>query len=265
MAGCFTMFPKTWTGIQPCAVLGLCSHHAVGETTDRDETTLKVSEIFASIQGEGPSAGEPAAFLRLAGCNLHCQWCDTKYTWDWQNYDYAREVTITQVAAVRDRLLALDPRRLVITGGEPLLQQDALGQLLGSLTEEWIVEVETNGTVAPQTALMQRVNQWNVSPKLSHAQDPLEQRVKPAVLQAFANNPRAWLKLVVQQSIDHAEILEIVSNCGWPHERVLLMPEAQSAEMLALRSPLVAQLAHEAGFAVSPRLHVALWNGRRGV
>ena len=48
---------------------------------------LKLSEIFESIQGEGPTAGEPCVFLRLAMCNLHCRWCDTKYTWDWKKYE----------------------------------------------------------------------------------------------------------------------------------------------------------------------------------
>ena len=48
---------------------------------------MKISEIFESIQGEGNNAGKPAVFLRTAECNLKCIWCDTKYTWDWKNYD----------------------------------------------------------------------------------------------------------------------------------------------------------------------------------
>ena len=53
---------------------------------------MKISEIFESIQGEGNNAGKPAVFLRTAECNLKCIWCDTKYTWDWKNYDYSKEV-----------------------------------------------------------------------------------------------------------------------------------------------------------------------------
>ena len=53
---------------------------------------MKINEIFSSIQGEGKHAGKPAIFLRTALCNLKCVWCDTKYTWDWDHYDYATEV-----------------------------------------------------------------------------------------------------------------------------------------------------------------------------
>ena len=59
---------------------------------------MKISEIFESIQGEGTNAGKPAVFLRTAECNLKCTWCDTKYTWDWKNFDYAKEVKEISVA-----------------------------------------------------------------------------------------------------------------------------------------------------------------------
>jgi organic radical activating enzyme len=237
----------------------------VSASEDSGHGTLKISEIFASIQGEGPSAGKPATFLRVAGCNLHCQWCDTKYTWDWQNYDYSREVAITTVAAVRQRLLALEPRRLIITGGEPLLQQRALGRLLTMLSNDWVVEVETNGTQPPEPALLDRVNQWNVSPKLSNGGDPEDSRLKLPVLRAFAQHPNAWLKLVVQSASEQREIDDLVSTSAWPKERVLLMPEGQTAETLNSRGVWVTELAQQAGFGTSPRLHVALWNGKRGV
>ena len=67
--------------------IGLVMQTTHGDPAHDDDRELKVSEIFASIQGEGPSAGAAAVFLRLAGCNLRCHWCDTKYTWDWQNYE----------------------------------------------------------------------------------------------------------------------------------------------------------------------------------
>ena len=51
---------------------------------------MQVNEIFKSIQGEGPNFGKPAIFLRTAQCNLKCTWCDTKYTWDWKNYDFQK-------------------------------------------------------------------------------------------------------------------------------------------------------------------------------
>src|SRR5512134_3500161 len=109
---------------------------------------LKLSELFSSIQGEGPSAGRPSVFLRLAQCNLHCVWCDTKYTWDFRTYRYEDEVRIESVASVTARILEHAPERLVVTGGEPLLQGDALAELFVALDERryFAIEIETNGT-----------------------------------------------------------------------------------------------------------------------
>jgi organic radical activating enzyme len=225
---------------------------------------LKVSEIFASIQGEGVSAGEPAAFLRLAGCNLHCAWCDTKYTWDWQAFEYDREVTRLSVAGVSQQLHALTPRRLVITGGEPLIQQNAIADLLTLLSTEWFIEVETNGTFAPEPALLARVDQWNVSPKLAHAGDPAEQRIELDVLRAFAQSAKAWLKVVIHHAGDRVELDRLIEQTRWPLQRILLMAQAASAAELEQRTPLINELALLRGVAVSPRLHVARWNGKRG-
>src|SRR4051794_41183262 len=61
---------------------------------------LKISEIFESLQGEGVSIGAPCIFVRLAQCNLHCTWCDTKYTWDFERYRYEDEVREQPVAEV---------------------------------------------------------------------------------------------------------------------------------------------------------------------
>ena len=65
---------------------------------------MKISEIFESIQGEGINAGKQAIFLRTAECNLKCIWCDTKYTWDWKNYDYAKEVNEISIKEIRKLL-----------------------------------------------------------------------------------------------------------------------------------------------------------------
>src|SRR5450432_3522794 len=94
-----------------------------------DSAELKVSEIFESLQGEGASVGAPCVFVRLAQCNLHCAWCDTKYTWDFVRYRYEDEVREQSVAEVAQLVNDTTSRRLVLTGGEPLLQQRALKEL----------------------------------------------------------------------------------------------------------------------------------------
>ncbi|HET7541302.1 MAG TPA: 7-carboxy-7-deazaguanine synthase QueE [Polyangiaceae bacterium] len=227
--------------------------------------TLKVSEIFESLQGEGPSSGAPCIFVRLAQCNLHCSWCDTKYTWDFERYRYEDEVHEESVAEVAQRVNASPSRRLVLTGGEPMLQQRALKEFFARLAPDISVEVETNGTIVPEPAALTRVNQWNVSPKLANAGDPEQFRIRPEALSALRDSGRAYLKLVVSNPLDLAEADALVARLGWPSARVSLMPEAADREQLRARSLPVAEAAQTRGYRFSSRLHLELWGGRRGV
>ena len=76
---------------------------------------LRVSEIFFSIQGEGRRAGVVSVFVRLAGCDLRCKWCDTPYALD------SEKGTLLSVEEVVSRIEKYDCREVVVTGGEPLL------------------------------------------------------------------------------------------------------------------------------------------------
>jgi len=103
---------------------------------------MKTSEIFPSIQGEGRGQGLVTTFVRLAGCNLRCRWCDTPYAWDG-----GEEKSVEAIAAA---VKELGIRRVCITGGEPLLQGDELSELLTLLAEEkYEIEIESNGTIDP--------------------------------------------------------------------------------------------------------------------
>jgi organic radical activating enzyme len=226
--------------------------------------TLKVSEIFESLQGEGVSSGAPCIFVRLAQCNLHCTWCDTKYTWDFERYRYADEVREQSVADVAQLVNAAPSRRLVVTGGEPLLQQRALREFFARLAPDIVVEVETNGTILPEPAALSRVNQWNVSPKLSSAGDPEAFRIRPEALIVLRDSGRAYLKLVVSTDQDFAEADALVARLAWPSDRVSLMPEATDREQLRARSFAVAEAARARSYRFSSRLHLELWGGRRG-
>lgn len=226
---------------------------------------LRLSEVFESIQGEGPSAGEPAAFVRLATCNLRCSFCDTKYTWDWAQYRYDVEVRHVDVASVVETLSEKSIRRLVVTGGEPLLQQRALRTLVGAIGEDWFVEVETNGTLSPGPPLVERINQWNVSPKLANSDEPEERRLSFEALRCLRNTERAWLKWVIGGTPDAEEAARLTERLEWPASKVLFMPRAATRAELVDRSAEVARLAAHHGFATSPRLHIERWGGRRGV
>lgn len=210
-------------------------------------------EIFYSLQGEGVRAGVPAVFLRLAGCNLSCRWCDTKYSW--------RDGTELPEPAVAERIRAYACHSLVITGGEPLLQQSALEALLSLLPQEIHVEVETNGTLRPSPALAARVNQWNVSPKLPHAGNGHASPLLPEVLAFFASLPGAWFKFVVRGEEDWPAIAAL----GLPQERLVLMPCAATLPELQAARPAVAELCLRHHCRFGDRLHVAIWNDRKGV
>lgn len=211
-------------------------------------------EIFYSLQGEGSRAGTPAVFLRLAGCNLHCSWCDTKYSWG-QGVERTPQETLAGILAFRRS------NNLVITGGEPLLQADELAELLALLPGSMFVEVETNGTVPPPPALASRVNQWNVSPKLPHAGNVGSAALAPAALAAFAATSRAWFKFVVQGEADW----EIIAGLPVPRDRVILMPCAANRTSLDAARPAVAELCLRHGVRLGERLHLVLWDDAKGV
>ncbi|MBL4717029.1 MAG: 7-carboxy-7-deazaguanine synthase QueE [Erythrobacter sp.] len=230
-------------------------------------------EIFASVQGEGPSAGMPCTFLRLSRCNLACVWCDTAYTWhfagderphrDGVEFDRtANQLTLGE-EEVAARITALGQKRLVITGGEPLLQAPALARLLGHLPDV-TVEIETNGTTKASPALDIRIDQFNVSPKLAHSGNPAELALIPERLDAYATDPRAWFKFVIAAPADLGEVLALRDRYRFKPDHVFLMPEGTDSETLRAREQWLAPLCVEHGFRMSDRLHIHLFGDTRG-
>ncbi len=230
-------------------------------------------EIFASVQGEGPSAGMPVAFLRLSRCNLACVWCDTAYTWhftgderphrDGIEFDRKANQLKLDEEEVAARIAALGQTRLVITGGEPLLQAPALAQLL-DLLPDISVEIETNGTITAPPPLDIRIDQFNVSPKLAHSGNPVELALIPERLDAYATDPRAWFKFVIAEPADVDEVLALRERYHFKPDHVFLMPEGTDSETLRSREKWLAPLCVEHGFRMSDRLHIHLFGDSRG-
>ena len=230
-------------------------------------------EIFASIQGEGPSAGMPVAFVRLSRCNLACVWCDTAYTWHFEGDERphrsgetftrkANQLKLDEVE-VAERIAALGQKRLVITGGEPLLQAGALAAMLEHLPDMQ-VEIETNGTVDPPPRLDVRVDQYNVSPKLAHSGNPAELALKPEMLDRWATDERAAFKFVVAKPGDVEEVLALVREFAIPSGRVFLMPEGTDSATLRSRMEWLVPLCLKHGFRLSDRQHIHLFGDTRG-
>ena len=121
---------------------------------------FSVIEIFKSVQGEGVWTGTPMVFVRFAGCNLRCSFCDTRESWDRESGRFMELSDIVEeVRAIADNV-----RRVCFTGGEPLLQ-DKLDVLAGRLTiHGFKIHVETNGSIIPRYDL--GVFDWiTMSPK----------------------------------------------------------------------------------------------------
>ena len=242
-------------------------------TMSQPDTGPGEPELFGALQGEGASAGRPCVFVRLSRCNLACQWCDTAYTWrfdgdarphhDDVTFDRACNQVLLDEADVAARILALGGSRLVITGGEPLLQAPALARLI-ALLGGWHIEVETNGTVAPTAPLLARVTQWNVSPKLMHSGNARDLAIRPEALAAFAALPHAFFKFVIAAPGDVEEVLALAQTHAKPAERIFLMPEGRTSETLRAREKWLADICLKHGFALSDRLHIHLFGDTRG-
>jgi len=240
-------------------------------------------EIFHTLQGEGPNAGSPAVFVRAALCNLRCDWCDSSHAWKFDGATPS-EANATEVdpspalrggayveispAEVADRVLAFDCRRLVLTGGEPMLQQPAWIEMLGCLRDrragDVFVEVETNGTLMPEPGFDRAVEQFNVSPKLANSGMRESARLVPEALAFFAASPKAWFKFVVSRPDDIGEIERLVSRFSLTNSRVILMPEGIDVASLDRRAAWLAPVCIEGGFRLGDRLQIRLWGDRPG-
>ncbi|MFE5893927.1 7-carboxy-7-deazaguanine synthase QueE [Streptomyces sp. NPDC056462] len=233
---------------------------------------LVVNEIFGpTVQGEGQSLGRRCAFLRLGGCNLSCSWCDTPYTWDWTGagdsgvaHDPRKELHRRPVEDVVAELLEFNTGLIVISGGEPLGQQERLIPLVKALTERGReIEIETNGTHAAHPELIAAGVRFNVSPKLSHSGDTLQRRIVPDALTSLSAVPGSTFKFVCQNIRDLDEVAEIVAACNLAS--VWIMPIGRSADDVTKHMTELADAVVERGWNLTTRLHTLLWGDKRAV
>ena len=210
---------------------------------------MRISEIYASLQGEGLLAGTPSTFVRTSGCNLRCVWCDTPFTsWEPTGEDI----------------------------GEPLLFAEVAELCVALRRAGCHVTVETAGTVLPVTS-EQVADLMSISPKLASSTPPADtpqrwatrheaSRRRDDVLRGLAAAGRHQFKFVIDSESDLAEA------CGWLDDlgldvvraTVFLMPQARTADELARRSTWLAQECRRLGFRLAPRHHITWFGNRRG-
>lgn len=225
---------------------------------------LLVSEIFGpTFQGEGPSVGQRAVFVRLSRCQLACGWCDTPYTWDTRRYDVSAQTRRMSQSQVVAEVLARSAPLVVISGGEPLLQQDRLTWVIDMCrAHRRRVEIETNGAVVPSWGVLDAAHRFNVSPKLANAGMPVERRINPEALRTFAKSGKAVFKFVVTAPGDLQEIAEL--QAAHDLGPIWVMPQGTTADQVLSGARTVAEEALARGWNLTPRLHVLLWGDVRG-
>ena len=186
--------------------------------------TLKIAEIFASLQGEGLRQGEPTIFVRLAGCNLRCPFCDTKHAWKG-----GRETSVERIADRVARLAKARPAEwIVLTGGEPLLQD--VGPLVRRLKGAGFrIQVETNGHFYRRLD----ADWYTVSPK------PSDYIFHPG----YRTKARE-VKLVASRELNLAVVL-CVRDAFPARTPLFIQPESNTTRSRAKALKLVLQAAEE--------------------
>ena len=251
-----------------------------------DNQKIAVSEYFYSLQGEGRTMGIPAIFLRLTGCNLICggygvekdgilrdgaTWvCDTIQVW-MKGTTFNFDDLCQELNSKLDFIKRLNSGvHLVITGGEPLLQQDRIISFLEFLEVQFkcipTVEIETNATIIPKEELNIRVSYWNVSPKLQNSGMPDKERLVDDALTYFRDNFKTMFKFVISRKEDFEEIQTNFLDKGLiKKEQLVFMPASNSLDDLLKTNKLVAEICIEHQIKMSTRLHIEIWDKLTGV
>ena len=217
---------------------------------------MKVSEIFASIAGEGSWMGRPSIFIRFSGCNLACEWCDEKHARTGENLSV--DEVVEKVVEMSGSI-----RRVVITGGEPLLQKESCVKLIKELKKlNYDVMIETNGT------LLNRLNQEE-----KEAVRSCEITVSPKQGKISGNAIRAAISLASQFKFvvgegegawKPEEVKKAVEKYGISKNAVWLMPMSVNDVIDDELAREVWEFCVREGYNYSDRLHVRVWKNIRG-
>ncbi|WP_228254764.1 7-carboxy-7-deazaguanine synthase QueE [Halarcobacter bivalviorum] len=248
---------------------------------------LEVNEIFGpTIQGEGKLVGTPSIFIRFGKCNFKCEGfnveyetpsgikkcsCDSYYAVDMAFKEQWQQMNADEIVK---EVLLLEPNYkidIVITGGEPLLywKNEEFQKLLKHYIENnYKVTIETNGSLnIDLTETYQKQILFSMSVKLSNSLEPLKKRVNVNTLtKIITQTEGSYLKFVIDEGFKeeaNIEIQNILSSI--PKVDVFLMPMGDTAEQINKNSEAVINLAIENGYKYCDRLHIRVWDNKRGV
>ncbi len=222
---------------------------------------MLINEIFFSLQGEGKLAGVPSVFVRTAGCNLRCHWCDSPATsWSPHGVEMSREDILDAVASYSCTFV-------VLTGGEPMIASG-----VESLTREfkrlnYHVTIETAGTVWKDVVY----DLASISPKLSNSTPSMDRdavwsqrhehrRIDVDTIRRFMVGGEYQLKFVIDQLDDIEEVKSLVERIGdVPSSDVLLMPQGIVQSDLEEKAVWLVEVCKSHGYRFCPRMHIDLF------
>ena len=212
---------------------------------------LKISEIFYSILGEGVDMGIPTIFLRLFGCNLRCTWCDSMYAVE------GKEYKIMKIENIIREIELIDCKRICITGGEPLLQQEPLIDLVQILVNKnFNIILETAGHIEPDPVFQNK--QVVISMDCKCPSSNMEQKTNNSILKKL--NKKDQIKFVVKDQKDYDYAKQIIVKEKFQAE-IIMQP------VFGTKISIIADLVLKDNLPVRvlPQLHKSIWGDKRGV
>lgn len=222
-----------------------------------------INEIFESIQGEGKTIGKPAIFIRLMGCNLTCDWCDTKFTWHKDHKEKGKKYRIDELIEYIEH--KYETKRIIFTGGEPLLQANEIQEFIYNAHNDMKFEIETNGTIAiPENyAMMFKV--INLSPKLNNSGIIIyRKRYDRRILNKYSYFHNVIWKFVIKVESDIMEIQKYYEReFNLSPDKIYLMPEGAIDDEQKEKMQWVIKQCIKYGYNFSPRLQVLVYNDER--
>ncbi len=238
--------------------------------TPIDSPYLEIAEFFYdTIQGEGITLGQPAAFLRMQHCTQSCWWCDTTEVWRNGNpYTFEELFKLIESTELIQKLKT--GQHLILTGGSPVKQQKNLTLFLHAFKERYgfqpVVEIENECTLMPTPEFSRLIDIWNNSPKLKHSGNPDKLRYKPDILQYLSGLENSWFKFVISHKNDWDEIdASFLQPNLIKREQIILMPLGSNRQELHKNREMVVETAIRETVRYCTREQIELWDKTTGV
>lgn len=214
------------------------------------ESALRVNEIFHSIQGEGVHMGLRTVFIRTAGCNLSCSWCDTPYARD---FEAGRNMKISEII---NEVKKYSAEYVCITGGEPLLQKPVRNLIRLLLSMNYNVDLETNGSVSLKNS--PRNKRLFISMDIKCPSSLMENKMDFSNIVLLKSTDQ--LKLVIADAADYKYAKDTILKYK-PKCNIVFQPVYGTDTKILAESVLKDSLK----VRVLVQLHKILWGEKKGV